>query len=108
MVWNKMINTHLKSNGFKSMNTDPCIYIKWNRTCMAIVEKVFLLSLTDKLNEKTMDMVCHLPHTHNAHAHGTWHMTHAPLHTHHCTHTHVHTHTHTHAHSHVHMMPTCM
>jgi hypothetical protein len=37
MVWNKTINLHLKSSGFESMDTDPCVYIKWSGTCVAII-----------------------------------------------------------------------
>jgi histone deacetylase 1/2 len=37
MVWNKTINSHLKSSGFKSMDTNPCIYIKWSGTHVAII-----------------------------------------------------------------------
>jgi CBS domain containing-hemolysin-like protein len=38
--------------------------IKTVDKCMTPLEKVFMLSLADKLDEKTMDKVRHLPHTH--------------------------------------------
>jgi hypothetical protein len=37
MVWNKTIDSHLKSSSFESMDADPCVYIKWSSTRVAII-----------------------------------------------------------------------